>query len=158
MRLTAGRRATTDYEPDVLRARRVHFLVKSHCFSFAIGKGCRLDFGWGFPFAVKAVGNTTQILDPVIDQSQGEIFLMRATLGKENGLDAAHLPIVRSGVYVKEDRIGEARDGREPDQSDNESEDFGWADGLQAYSNHRNYDLYKQRACHPVAAPKNLRS
>src|SRR5439155_19962015 len=106
--------------PDVLRPRRVDFLVKSQCFSFAIGKGCRLDFGWGFPIAVKAVGNTTQILDPVIDQSQGEIFLMRAARGEENGLDAAHLPIVRSGVYVEEDRVGQARDGREPDQSDNE--------------------------------------
>ena len=121
MRLAAGRRATTDYEPDVLCARRVHFLVKSHCFSFAVGKGCRFDFGWRFPFAAKAVRNTTQILDPVIDQSQGDIFIMRAALGEENGLDAAHLPIIRSGVYVEEDRVSEAGDGREPDQSENES-------------------------------------
>jgi len=57
----------------------------------------------------------------VIDQSQGDIFIMRAALGEENGLDAAHLPIVGSGVYVEEDRVSEAGDGREPDQSENES-------------------------------------
>ena len=124
MRLTAGRRATTDYEPDVLRARRVHFLVKSHCFSFAIGKGCRFDFGGCFPFAAKAVRNTTQILDPVIDQAQGEIFIMRAALGEENGLDTAHLPIIRGRVDVDVSGLSESGEAGETEDSQSGQAEF----------------------------------
>jgi hypothetical protein len=55
---------------------------------------------------------------------------MLAILGDENGLNAGHLPIVRSGVDAQENGVGETRDGRESDESGDKGEDFPGAERL----------------------------
>ena len=78
-----------------------------------IGEGSGFHFVRCFPFGAETVGDASQILDPVINQRHGDVFLVRASLGKENRLNTGHLPIVRGGFDSNVVGLGEGGEAGE---------------------------------------------
>lgn len=92
----------------------------------------------------------------MVHKSEGKILPTPATLAEENRADSRHLLIVRRRADREVERVSETRNGREADQSDKNEEDL--FDGVRsdAYEDHTDYGLYKQRLCQSRPGPRNL--
>ena len=91
----------------------------------------------------------------MVYKSEGKI-LLTATLAKKNRADSRHLLIVRRRADREVKRLSETRNGREANQSDKNEKDL--FDGIRsdAYENHNDYGLYKQRLCQSRVRPRDL--
>jgi hypothetical protein len=135
----------SDDEANIFRAVRMHYIVKRDRFSFAISDAPKFNFCRRFPLGRETVGDFTQILNPMIDQDEGEVLLDGGVCGKESRTNPGHLLVIRSGADTQIDGLSETREGKETNQSNNQNQSLSASVGSDTYENHDNYGLYSTR-------------
>ena len=147
MGLSAREGSFSDHETDITGAVGVHFLIKGYRFAFAIGGWCNFDFARCFPFRAEGVGDSAQVLNPVVYECDRDALLFDRVRRGEDWLDTGHLPVIGGGSDAEQDGLGEAGENGEKEEAKGEEEDLPRFEGLDTYKNHSNYDSYKHRPC-----------
>lgn len=140
MRRTTRRTALADHEADIFPAMFFHSPVERDGLRFAIRRPARLCFRRSFPDSREAVGNRSQVSNPLIDQPERKLGLAILSRGEENGFNPAHLMIIRSGFDRHEDGGGLGRRAGKADQNQKNKEKPFQEVGVEAYCNHMEYD------------------
>jgi hypothetical protein len=113
VRFAAHWSSLSDDEANIFRAVRMHYVVKRDRFPFAISDPPKFNFCRRFPLWGKTVGYLAQILNPMIDQGEGEVLLDGSVCRKERRTNSGHLPVIRSGTDTQINGLSETRERKE---------------------------------------------